>query len=159
MPLLRVKDKAAKAAYDRARYLARYVDRRRASCVACGGAVQQPRHGYRLYCEDACKTRAWHAAHPVVHPSTREDMPMPYVGAALFEEARRIARVNGVSDFGNDVLGEVVLALCEGRDAREAARAFRAREAGHAAATLRLDMGGVGLDGHGNVVVEHEEAA
>ena len=58
-------------------------------------------------------------------------MPMPYVGDEVFERARKAANLTSGTaysvDWGqNDILGEAVLAILEGRDPEEAVRAHRA---------------------------------
>lgn len=56
---------------------------------------------------------------------------MPYVGDDVFERARAAARISGdyESDWGqNDIIGEAVLAILEGRDPEEAVRRYRATE-------------------------------
>lgn len=94
-----------------------------------------------------------------------EPLPMPYVGHELFEQAAKAAGLDKsvafASDWGqNDLLGEAVLALIEGRDAKQAVRAFRAKEKGHEL-HKRYGLADVGIDGDGNVITvkDHDYAA
>lgn len=80
---------------------------------------------------------------------------MPYVGHAAFQQAREAAGLTlGAAystDWGqNDILGEAVLAVLEGRNAVEAVRAHRAREKGLTA--MRTLVHDIGWDGRRLVV-------
>jgi hypothetical protein len=60
---------------------------------------------------------------------------MSYTGHAVFDEARKAARMTVNTaysvDWGqNDILGEATLAILEGRDPEAAVRALRAAEKG-----------------------------
>jgi len=155
-----VKDREAKRLYDRERYLARYRDRRAKVCAGCGQSVHQPRHGYAIYCSAGCRWDAWYNRHPETrpHPSTREAIAMPYVGDDLFTRAREITGIWGESDYGNDILGETVLALLEGRDVREALQAYKTQENAYTFHAIHMaNMGGLGRDGKGNLVMEYQD--
>lgn len=83
---------------------------------------------------------------------------MPYTGDPLFEQARQAAHMKNGSAFSvdwgqNDILGEAVLAILEGRDPREAVKAHRKNENRHRyATTFVADLTSLGLDSHGNIV-------
>jgi hypothetical protein len=112
------------------------VDDRPTECRHCGAAIEQPARGVRLYCTDACKLRAWYKAHPGYgwEPGvTVEPMPMPYVGHEVFAVAAKAAGLSQSVAYGvdwgqNDIMGEAVLAILEGRDPGEAVRKHRASE-------------------------------
>lgn len=137
-----MRDKAAKAAYDRARRARLYVDKRPTVCTlpGCNRPLVQARTSVRLYCSDDHRLAAFYERHPgyeasrdrdyhVTHPEARGPMPMPYVGDPVFEAARKAAHITGdySVDWGqNDIIGEAVLAILEGRDPEEAVRRHRA---------------------------------
>jgi hypothetical protein len=131
-PRAQKKDPVAKAEYDRARYAALYHDQRRDTCAreGCASRVVQPPRGRRLYCSNACRSGAFYG----VHASTREPMTVPYVGHQWFDAARKA--VGPVQfEFGlelldryNDELGVAVLALLEGGNPKAAVIEFRKRE-------------------------------
>lgn len=69
-------------------------------------------------------------------------LPAPYTGHPLLEQARQLAGSwygNTLYDAGReDAAGEAVLALLEGRDPREAIRAYRAEETAWQRMTMPL---------------------
>lgn len=95
-----------------------------------------------------------------VPATSPEPMPMPYVGHAVFEQAREAARLSTdwASDWGqHDILGEAVLAILEGRSPDDAIRRHRAHEASIQRLTDRRIID-VGFDGR-KVIAQYEEAA
>lgn len=93
----------------------------------------------------------WNGQPPVPY----EPMPMPYVGHEVFAEAAKAARLGQSVAYGvdwgqNDIMGEAVLAILEGRDPDEAVRKHRAHEKGLTA--MRAYVHDVGWDGHRVVV-------
>lgn len=87
-----------------------------------------------------------------------EPIPMSYVGHEVFEAAREAAgiRADYQSDWGqNDILGEAVLAILEGRDPQKAVRKVR----GEMWAANRLRAWKVidyGADPDGNIITVKE---
>lgn len=158
-------DKAAKAAYDRARYAARYVDARPQVCarVGCGQALNQPARGYRLYCSESCGDRAWWAANYVPVERTYDylqPLPMAYIGDDVFREARRITGLTGTSDWAYDILGAVVLALIEGSDPLLAAKAAKQFAASFEYHTKHVDdINQLGYRMDGTVTIGYQEPA
>ena len=114
------------------------VDTRPNRCQrpGCGKGLVQPATGRRLYCNDRCRSRAFYAAHPgygYTPGASIEPIPMPYVGHDVFAAAREAARLTSGTDYSvdwgqNDMMGEAVLAILEGRDPDEAVRRYRAKE-------------------------------
>lgn len=137
-PRQQTRDKAAKAEYDRARYLARKAAQPDLTCArqGCEEVLPKNRRGGRRYCSRACLEQAWYAKHYVPVPSLLEvPLPAPYTGHRWLEMAREAAGGPKQLDFGlelydryTDEMGEALLALLEGRDAKEAVKDFRRRE-------------------------------
>lgn len=109
---------------------------------------------YNMSEKGRARNARYEAEHPVVRP---EPVPMPYVGDPVFEQARQAARVRSdyASDWGqNDMLGEAVLAILEGRDPDEAVKSYRRQEATHRALRANVpDMTAFGYDGHGRLLL------
>lgn len=60
-------------------------------------------------------------------------MPMPYVGHPIFEQACKAAKLDLTTSYSvdwgqNDILGEAVLAIVEGRDPLTAVKQWRSHE-------------------------------
>lgn len=100
------------------------IDTRPAECRNCGTAITQPRVSRKYFCSARCRSEYFRVTHPGYRAVTPvEPMPMAYVGHEVFEAARVAAgiRVDYQSDWGqNDILGEAVLAILEGRDPNKA---------------------------------------
>jgi hypothetical protein len=162
-----VKDKVAKAAYDKARWARLRVDRREPKCLRCGKPNVQPRHGYRKYCSDRCRADAFYARHPgygYTPAPPVEPFPLPFTGHEWFVIARQAAGISGgysggasglthhQVDWGqHDILAEAVLAIAEGRDPHEAVRKQRALDK---ADRLRREWGVLdyGQDEEGHII-------
>lgn len=138
-PRSKPKDPVQKAAYDRARYAMLHEDRRPRVCAreGCDVALKQPRRGQRLYCSRSCLGRAFYAGHYVPKPRTYsapEPLPAAYSGHQWLEMARAavgtVTLIEGteISDRYYDDMGEALLALMEGKDPKEAVRAYRKQE-------------------------------
>ena len=92
-PRQQTRDKAAKAAYDKARYAALHVDQRPRVCAreGCDTALRQPRHGLRLYCSRSCLGRAFHSRTYVPRErvyTAPEPLPPAYSGHRWLDMAR-----------------------------------------------------------------------
>ena len=64
-------------------------------------------------------------------PRVLEPLPRSYTGDAVFEEARKVLRFDRPGDLEDDILGEAVLAIVEGRDPQAAVRRYLAQEKAH----------------------------
>lgn len=106
---------------------------RQRRCPVCKTRFRRVRR--QKYCRARCRIRAWVIAHGGwgYESVSYEPLPMPYTGDPVFERARQAAHMTTHTDYAvdwgqNDMMGEAVLAILEGRDPEEAVRKFRATE-------------------------------
>lgn len=165
-----MKDKVAKAAYDKVRRARLRHDTRPTQCRVCQSPLRQARTSVRYFCSDRCKLADFYVRHPS-RPETREPFPLPYVGDSIFQQAREAANISGgyggagtglthdQIDWGqHDILGEAVLAILEGRDPKAAVSAHRRIEGIHEAHRA-FGVEDVGTDGRRIIAQRSHEAA
>lgn len=130
------RDKAAKAAYDKARHAALRAAKPRVECArdGCTTLLPENRRGGLRYCSPECRAIVFGLNAPT-HPEAREPLPRPYTGHRWLDMAREAAGGDKQLDMGlelydryTDEMGEAVLALLEGGDPKAAVVDFRRRE-------------------------------